>query len=513
VTNKIKKNLIIVLVVLAIAVLALLPTFSKELTPEHWFSQPIKLGLDLRGGSYLVLGVETNEAIKSQIRSIGTAVASEMRKKRAGVLSARANAAEELEVTLISKSGLSTLEEYMSDEYPELRRLDQSDQGENRVSVKYGFSEKSVLEIEKNAIEQAIETIRNRVDQFGVSEPVIQRSGTNRIMVQLPDVTDLERVKKTIGSVAKLEFRLVHETPGSPNTVSLRQRDGGSLYVQDEPVMTGDAISGAAVEINPQTNEVAVSLKLNSVGASTFDKITADNVGKRLAVVLDNVVQSAPVIRSRISGGIAQITGSFSTEEARALAIVLRSGALPAPLTFEEERTVGASLGADSIRKGIYSTLIGTLVVVVFMVIYYRKSGLMAVVCLGLNFLLLMAALALLGATLTLPGIAGLALTIGMAVDANVIIYERIREELRAGSAPHASMLAGFSKAHWTILDANITTLLTGLILYNFGTGPIKGFAVTLCLGILSSLFAALFISRVGFEVFKLRDNKGSLSI
>jgi preprotein translocase subunit SecD len=277
--------------------------------------------------------------------------------------------------------------------------------------------------------------------------------------------------------------------------------------------MTGDAISGAAVEINPQTNEVAVSLKLNSVGASTFDKITADNVGKRLAVVLDNVVQSAPVIRSRISGGIAQITGSFSTEEARALAIVLRSGALPAPLTFEEERTVGASLGADSIRKGIYSTLIGTLVVVVFMVIYYRKSGLMAVVCLGLNFLLLMAALALLGATLTLPGIAGLALTIGMAVDANVIIYERIREELRAGSAPHASMLAGFSKAHWTILDANITTLLTGLILYNFGTGPIKGFAVTLCLGILSSLFAALFISRVGFEVFKLRDNKGSLSI
>ena len=283
--------------------------------------------------------------------------------------------------------------------------------------------------------------------------------------------------------------------------------------VEDEILMTGDVIQNANVDINPQTNEISVSLRFKPNGAKLFDRITSENIGRQLAIVLDGVVQSSPVIRDRISGGFANISGQFSTEEAHQLAIVLRSGALPAPLTFEEERTVGASLGADSISKGIYAMLIGAAAVMFFVIFYYKKAGVLAVTCLALNVLFLLTLLALLGATLTLPGLAGLALTVGMAVDANVIVYERMKEELRAGASARAASEAGFDRAHWTILDSNITTFITGLILYGFGTGPIKGFAVTLCLGIITTVFCALFVSKLGFEVLKLRKSDGALSI
>lgn len=277
--------------------------------------------------------------------------------------------------------------------------------------------------------------------------------------------------------------------------------------------MSGDAIEKANVDIDPQTSEIQVSLKMNSLGKQTFARITTDNTNKQLAIILDGIVQSSPVIREPILGGTAQISGGFTKEEAHRLAVVLRSGALPAPLTFEEERTVGASLGADSIQKGVYSMAAGSAIVMLFMIFYYRMSGLIAVIALVLNLLFLLASLSLFGATLTLPGMAGLALTVGMAVDANIVIFERIREELAIGATARAAIEAGFDKAHWTILDSNITTLLAGLVLYGWGTGPIKGFAVTLCLGIFSTIFAALFVSKLGFSVLRVVNKKGELSI
>ncbi|MBP9838039.1 MAG: protein translocase subunit SecD [Proteobacteria bacterium] len=514
-----KKNLLILVATVIVSFIILVPTFAPLALPEDarlpewWPSKKIKLGLDLRGGSYLVLGVQTKEAVKSQLTSIASAVKADMAKERIGIIRAKALTDRTIQVTLLNDKGIEKLDDYFRKEFPQLQKAESSTD-ESRVLVTYKISEERAKEIERNAVDQAIETIRNRVDQYGVAEPTIQRSGEKRIVVQLPDVTNVESVKKSIGSVAKLEFRLLSD-PAKPEveSVSLKSRSGEIMRVDDDVLLTGDAIKNATVEMSPRTNEVEVSMHFNSVGAQIFDRIAAENYGRNLAIVLDNVVQSAPRINSTHFGGSAQITGGFSTEEAHRLAVVLRSGALPAPLTFEEQRTVGASLGADSINKGIYASLIGSVLVIIFMISYYRKSGVVAIVCLTINMAWLLAMLAVFGSTLTLPGIAGLALTIGMAVDSNIIIYERIREELRNGVSNKASVDAGFLKAHWTILDANITTILSGLILYGFGTGPIKGFAVTLSIGIITTVAAALFATRVCFSAFKLEDSKGKLSI
>ena len=503
--------IILASVILALVLIA--PTFVSKDLPTWWPATKIKLGLDLRGGSYMVLGVQTNEAVKSQLGAMATSIKGDLAKDRIGIVRARALTDRTLQVTLLGQRGVEPLDQYVLKNFPQLKKAEAVNDGE-RVNVSYKISEEKALEIEKTAVDQAIETIRNRVDQFGLTEPTIQRSGEKRIIVQLPSVTDIESMKKTIGSVAKLEFRMVAD-PSKPveEVRQIRMRDGGTLPVEEEALMTGDVIQTAAVEVNPRTNEVEVAMRFNSVGATLFDRITELNTGRRMAIILDNVGQSAPVIRERISGGNAQISGGFSIEEAHRLAIVLRSGALPAPLTFEEERTVGASLGADSIRQGLISTAVGCLLVTVFMVLYYRKSGMLAMGALALNLVWLLGAVAFFGGTLTLPGIAGLALTVGMAVDSNIIIFERIREELRLGATPKAAIEAGFHRAHWTILDANITTLIIGVILYAFGTGPIKGFAVTLSLGILSTVAAALFASKVGFSVLNLRTAEGKLSI
>ncbi|MCB0325761.1 MAG: protein translocase subunit SecD, partial [Bdellovibrionales bacterium] len=488
------------------------PSFIEGL-PDWWPNRPLRLGLDLKGGSYLVLGVQTEEAIKSHLGAIAGSIRSELKREQVTIVRARQRGVRDVQVVLLDDRGLEKLDAYIQENYPFLVRGDLEKTG-RRVTVTYTLTKEEAVEIEKNAVIQAIETIRNRVDQYGVAEPVIQRTGEDRVMVQLPDITNLDTVKETIGSVAKLEFRLVAgvDKPAD-ETVSAKTREGATLRLEEDVLMTGDAIERANVEVNPQTNEIEVTLRLNGFGKQTFARITTENVNRQLAIVLDNVVQSFPVIREPITAGTAQISGGFTRDEAHRLAVVLRSGALPAPLTFEEERTVGATLGADSIRKGVNSMIAGAALVVVFVMIYYRKAGVLAVGCLVLNMLFLLALLSLLGATLTLPGIAGLVLTVGMAVDANVIIFERIREELRAGATARAAVDAGFMKAHWTILDANITTLVTGLILYNWGTGPIKGFAVTLCLGIITSMFSALFVSKVGFDVLKLKKSGGELSI
>jgi preprotein translocase subunit SecD len=383
-----------------------------------------------------------------------------------------------------------------------------------------------IQRLRNSAIDQSLETIRNRVDEFGVSEPTIQREGRDRILIQLPGLKDPKRAIELIGKTARLDFKLVDDESSLESALQgdmpmddeiLYQKN--SVTGQKEPLLlkkrvllTGDTISDARVSYDQFQNPF-VSLTFDSRGARIFEQVTGKYVKKRLAIVLDGTVYSAPVIQDRIAGGRAQITGRFSLDEAKDLAIVLRAGALPAPVTIMENRTVGPSLGQDSIEKGFKSIVIGGIFVVVFMIFYYRLSGILATVALMLNLFIIMAALSGLNAALTLPGIAGIILTIGMAVDANVIIFERIREELRSGKTVLSAVDGGYSKAFSTILDANVTTLIAAFVLFQFGTGPVKGFAVTLCLGIIASMFTAIFVTRLIFDLVLRRREVTALSI
>jgi preprotein translocase subunit SecD len=359
------------------------------------------------------------------------------------------------------------------------------------------------------------------VDQFGVSEPEIIPQGNNRILIQLPGIKDPKRAINLIGKTALLEFKLVDEEHSLDEALKNHMPPGGSIiaygYRKNETMgarskipyllkaktlLTGDSLKDARVSISNRFGEPYVALEFNSQGAKDFERITAENVKNRLAIVLDGTVHSAPVIQERISGGRAQITGTFTMDEARDLAIVLRAGALPAPVRILEQRTVGPSLGQDSIDKGFMSIIVGGILVILFMVLYYRYSGLVANTALILNIILILGALAAFKATLTLPGIAGIVLVIGMAVDANVLIFERIREELRLGKSPRAAIAGGYSKAFLTIVDANVTTLIAAIVLFQFGTGPVKGFAVTLTIGIICSMFTAIFVTRIIFDYY-----------
>jgi SecD/SecF fusion protein len=376
--------------------------------------------------------------------------------------------------------------------------------------------DKIPLDARKDALDRAIEIIRNRVDQFGVGEMSIQKQGKDHIIVQLPGVTDRERALEIIGKTAHLEFKLVSDNvedlkkaldnkpvEGYEIKYLEEERHGREpLLVSKEASLTGDLLVNAKTEFSSRGfGEPYVSLTLNSKGAQLFADVTAANVGKRLAIVLDGKVVSAPVIREAIPSGQAQISGNFTVEQANDLAVVLRAGALPAPVTIEEERTVGPLLGADSIRSGIRATLLGAALVFIFMVIYYRLAGVVANIALFMNLLLILACLALFKGTLTLPGIAGLILTIGMSVDANVLIYERIREELRLGKTMRAAIAAGYHRAFSAIIDSNLTTVVAAALIFKFGTGPIRGFAVTLTIGLLANLFTAVTCTRVIFEL------------
>ena len=364
----------------------------------------------------------------------------------------------------------------------------------------------------KDAVNVALEIIRNRVDQFGVSEPTISRQGTDRIIVDLAGIEDTQRAVELIGKTALLEFKLVDEKGDlnkalegklPPDDEILYEYVDGNprpYLIKRETLLPGRFIKDTRVEID-SWGQPYIALEFDSEGAQIFAEITGTHVGERLAIVLDNVVKSAPVIKTRIPEGKAVIEGRFTLEEANELRIILKSGALPIPFDIIQNTTVGPSLGRDSIRKGLVSGVIGFIGVVLFMGIYYRKAGLIADMALCLNLLFLLAALAALKATLTLPGIAGIILTIGISIDANVIIFERIREELRHERAPRSAVDTGYSKALRTILDANITTLIVALILFQFGSGPIKGFATTLSIGILASLFTAMVVTRVTFNL------------
>jgi len=486
-----------------------------------WYLYPprrtINLGLDLQGGIHLVLGVETDKAIASQTERVAEDLKNALERKGVGVTRIAREGQAAIAVQLARPEQWNDALTAVSEFGGTFERRDE-DQAAGRFRLVLGEAE--VNRLRDLAVRQGVETIRNRVDQFGVAEPTITRQGDDRILIQLPGVQDPERAKALIGKTALLEFKLLDERTSPEDALAGRLPETSEvLYqrrvdkdtreerrtpyvVQKRTLLTGAELNRAEVQADPNSpGNWQVSIEFNATGARVFGEVTEQNVGKHLAIILDGNVYSAPRINERIPGGRAVITGQFTVEEARDLAIVLRAGALPAPVTILEERTVGPSLGADSIRQGLIAIAGAAAIVFVFMLVYYRLSGVIADVALGLNLLILMAAMAAFGATLTLPGIAGIALTIGMAVDTNILIFERIREELRVGKTPRAAIDAGFARAFRTIIDTHVTVLVTAAILYNFGTGPVKGFAVSLFVGLTASLFTAVFVTRLMFDV------------
>jgi preprotein translocase subunit SecD len=485
----------------------------------------IRLGLDLRGGIHLVLQVQTSDALKAERDEGAERMLAELRKQGIAAVAAEFPTEASFAVPIPAGSDESKISDAA-------RRMLGDDWTTASAGGKWIFRLTDVARrgIADTATSQALETIRNRIDEFGVSEPLIARQGEDRILVQLPGIDDPKRVKDLIKNTAFLELKLVEGGPTS-NRAELEaratpelevlearpapgQRDSTYYLVRKAAVITGrdmkNARPGRGGQFGDQNH---VNFFLTPTGASKFGDATGANVGRSLAIVLDKRVQSAPRINDRITDqGV--IEGSFTMEEANDLALVLRAGALPAGLVYLEERTVGPSLGADSIRKGIRASILGAVLVFIAVVLYYRNAGWNAVIALILNGILLAAALSLFGATLTLPGIAGFMLTIGMAVDSNVLVFERVREELRAGRAPRTAIENGFSKAWATIVDTHATVLLSAVFLFQFGTGPVRGFAVTLILGLVISMFTAVYVSHTIFDlVYGRRQHIDALSI
>jgi preprotein translocase subunit SecD len=502
------------------AVVCLIPTLVPNL-PDTWKGllpdRRVHLGLDLQGGTHLVLTVDVAKAIESALERNLDDVKREATEAKVGVEHAERRG-NRLVVGLTSADSRTPFTDLIKERFPNLA-IETSSTVDSRPTFELAFTKREEQHLRDFALEQSLETIRNRIDQFGVTEPTIQRQGTQDILVQLPGIQDPQRAKDLIGRTAQLEFKLLSTVPDADNYVAGTQPlPAGTQVLSGEPetgtgrarrvqylvesktLMTGDTISDATVRPATQMEGPYVALELNARGAKLFEELTSRSVGRRLAIVLDNTVYSAPVIRERIGGGRASITGNFDIKEARDLAIVLRAGALPAPVSIAEERTVGPSLGKDSIRQGITSFLVGGGLVIVFMLFYYKFAGVLADMALILNVVFLVAVLAAFQATLTLPGLAGIVLTLGMAVDANVLINERIREELRLGKTARAAIENGYERALPAILDSNITTFLSGLILFQFGSGPVKGFAVTLCIGIVTTVFTAVFCTRVVYD-------------
>ena len=521
------RSLLLIIATL-LAFLYLTPTFiakrdidGKDKVPEGWPGflpkERIHLGLDLQGGSHLVLEVKVDKAIENNVERTRGDLTTILRERGISGVSVERVQGTQIQIK-VPAANVERVRAVLKGDFGHLQTITtQSGGGTTDFFLTLGKEE--LKSSRDYAVDQALETIRNRIDQFGVSEPIIQRQGQKDILIQLPGIQDPERAKEIIGKTALLEFKLVDEAanvedavrngppPGRQVLYKLAGKGEGGVgadkvaYVLEaRTLMTGQYITDARVRPGEQLQGPYVELILNGTGARLFEQITAANVKRSLAIVLDNNVYSAPVIQERIGGGRASITGNFTIQEARDLAIVLRAGALPAPVEIVEERTVGPSLGKDSIQQGITSFIVGGALVLVFMIAYYKGAGLVAVAALGFNALYMLAVLAGFQAVLTLPGIAGIVLTVGMAVDANVLINERIREELRAGRAVRSAIEAGYHNALPAILDSNVTTFLSGVILFQFGTGPVKGFAVTLCIGILTTVITAVYLTRIYYD-------------
>jgi preprotein translocase subunit SecD len=485
------------------SVLAKLPGFVPK--------QQVSLGLDLRGGSHLLLEVDFATALKERLNNVIDSARTALRNARIGYTGLNVEGDKVVlalrDFDQLKRDGRQgEVEKLFRDLDPDLVPTISSD---GQVTLRY--SDIAMTARRKAAVDQSIEIVRRRVDETGTKEPTIQRQGEDRILVQLPGIDNPEHVKQLLGRTAKMTFQLV-DTSVSPEEAQRgrlppgdellpaesdgrRPGQAASYVVRKRVIVSGDMLVDAQPTF--QNNEPVVSFKFDSAGARRFGDATKENVGKPFAIVLDGKVITAPVIREPILGGSGVISGSFTVQSATDLALLLRAGALPAPLIILEERTVGPDLGADSIKAGTTACIVGVVLVVIFMVVFYGLFGIFADIALFFNMAIMIACLTLLGATLTLPGIAGIALTMGMAVDANVLIYERIREEMRSGRSMLSSLDAGFKRAFGTILDSHVTTLVAGALLYELGSGPVKGFAVTLSIGVLTSLFSAILVTRL----------------
>ena len=499
-----------------LAVLILLPSVTGAL-PDWWTSTiptpKIQLGLDLQGGTHLLLEVKLDEAVKTQLRRVADDIKQQMKQNKLDFKSVTVDPSGAVLVTLASSDERTAFLDLASKLFSDMVIGLAPNSGDTGPTYRMTYRPMELEQVRRNAMEQALETIRNRIDQLGVRETTIAQEGNDEILVQLPGIQDPERAKELIGKTGVLQFKLVDDNhsvsdalrdgppPGDEILYGPASRGGREPYLVESAVLlTGDTITDARVRPGGQLEGPYVTVDLDQRGAQIFGAITAANVGRKIAIVLDNVVYSAPVIREPIPGGHVQITGNFTYDEAHELAIVLRSGALPAPVEIIEERTVGPSLGRDSIRQGERSFVVGALVVLTFMAVYYSGAGLLADFGLSLNILLLICVMAAMQATLTLPGIAGIVLTLGMSVDANVLVNERMREELRGGKTPREAVRLGYERAWSAIRDSNISTFVAGLILFQFGTGPVKGFAVTLCVGVLTGVFSCFVVTRAWYD-------------
>lgn len=556
------------LVLTVLAVLVIIPTTMKfDEESSYPFKSKINLGLDLQGGLYMVLGIDFKKVYADEVKGYGRKIESILKDRGIVIKVGSVNLDDPMDpkqsLILDKSSDMEAAKTRIKEYYQGLVRITK----EEGATIEIAVSSEIKKQIEEQSVGKSIEVIRNRIDEFGVTEPEILSQGTDRIIVQLPGVRDIERAKELIGKTAKLEFKMVNDTipPSTLATWMKKTEDQGIKFkkgdrfsdylkkvneslkadlpegyelaferrttkvetendqlvpylVEVAPQITGDDLQDARVEIDQQKNEPYVSMEFKPQGAIRFEKITGENIGRRMAVILDGNVYSAPNIQTKIGGGRAQITlgaGNFNQtmKEARDLALVLRAGALPVQLDFLEQRTIGPNLGADAIKSAELGATIGLILTFVFAIMYYRTSGVIAVATLVINLLFTFACLVMLEATLTLPGIAGLALTVAMAVDGNIIIFERVREEMRKGLSAQKAFEVGYDNALWTILDSNITTAAAGICLLNFGTGPIRGFAVTLLIGIVITIYTSYFVSKVFYELYLDKVSVKELSI
>lgn len=492
-----RTRILLILAICLIGIFFAVPNVIRSDKLPSWW-KPVNLGLDLQGGSSLLLQVEVDDVIKERMGTIEDSARQILRENKIRYVNLKAGA-DSVRVKIENagaRDRAAALFKKIDD------GLDVTTEEDGTLVVKY--TETALNQMKLKIVDQSIEIVRRRIDGMGTTEPVIQSQGSDRIVLQLPGLQDPEEVKNILGRTAKMSFHLVDSRSsaadarrGMLNNTSrlINSVDGETLVITRKPVVGGENLTDAGVSY--QEGQPVVSFKFDSIGGKKFGEATKNNIGERLAIVLDNEVISAPVIQGAILGGSGVITGNFTVKSANDLALLLRSGALPAQLQVLEERTVGAGLGADSIQDGVNASIIGLIAVIAFMVMAYGLFGIFTTVTVLLNLVLMLGALSLINATLTLPGIAGIILTIGMAVDANVLIFERMREEVRNGRSTKDAAEAGFTEAWATILDSNLTTLVAGFVLFYFGTGPVRGFAVTLTIGVLTSMFTSVTVTRL----------------
>ena len=510
------KLLTIYLIIIFLSFFSLTNFINNE--ENYFLSKNINLGLDLQGGSYLLLEVDTKPLVNQRLQEKVIKLRDYFKKEN--IKYKKLNYTEEKIKVTLEDSDIKKFEEYFINKdndinffYDKYRSYEMEYFIENNIFF-IEYSKFGLIEINNSAIDQSLEIVRRRIDEVGTKEPTIVRRGNNRILIELPGLDDPARIKKLLGKTAKLTFRLVsdEDTEFSSELIPFENSDE-KINVNKRIVVSGDNLLNAIPKLDNQTNQAVVSFTFDRVGAKKFGRATTDNVGKRLAIILDDKVVSAPQIQEPILGGNGQISGNFTFQSASDLALLLRSGALPAPLNIIEERTVGPDLGEDSIKAGAFSLLIGFLLVIAYMIYKYRLFGIIADLALVINLILLIGVLSVLEATLTLPGIAGIILTVGMAVDANVLIFERIKEEKKNENSNIHAFDMGYKKAQSAILDANITTLISAIILFFLGSGPVKGFAVTIGIGIITTLFSAYFFARHLTSYYVLRNKEKEISI